>query len=189
MAEFDYSVTLFSQWANSPVMLQVLQNYSDTLDPSDIIDQFFYDVWNIATAKDYGLNFWGAIVGVGRVIPVQVSKYFGFNEAGDLSADPFGQSPFYPGFSGTTNYALLNDDYRQLIYAKAAANIWDGSIPGLNSILRLLFPGQVCYATDDGNMSMTYVFAFSLTPVQESIIFTTGVLPQPVGVSVAYSSM
>lgn len=183
---FDWTATLYSQYANSPVILALLGNFSAAVDVSGSIDNFYRDVWNLDTAQGYGLDFWGRVVGVQRVIPVDANKYFGFGEAGNISADPFNQSPFYPGYSSAASFPLSDDAFRTLIYAKAAANIWDGSIPGLNLILRLLFPGAACYAQDNQNMTMTIVLGFTPSPVQQSILFNTGVLPRPAGVSVSY---
>ncbi len=182
---FDWTQTVLSQYANSPVMLAILANKSAWYDPTGQISLFYDQCWNLETAQGYGLDVWGRIVGVERVLPVSV-KYLGFEEAGQISADPFNQSPFYSGLISTSNYALSDDAFRQLIYAKAAANIWDGSIPGLNGILRTLFPGEVAYVEDGQDMTMTYYFGFALTPVQLSIVLTSGVLPHPAGVGVSY---
>lgn len=183
---FDWRTTLFSQYANSPVMLALLENFNQAVNVAGSIDNFYRDVWDLNTAIGWGLDFWGRIVGVQRVIPVAATKYFGFQEAGNISADPFGQSPFYPGFSSDFSFPLSDDAFRTLIYAKAASNIWDGSIPGLNRILRLLFPGAPIYVEDNQNMTMTIVLGFAPSPVQQSILFNTGVLPRPAGVSVSY---
>jgi Protein of unknown function (DUF2612) len=183
---FDWSKTIYAQYANSPVLLAVIEAISLWIDPAELIDGFYDQLWNITTARGYGLDVWGRIVGVNRVLPVS-AKYFGFDEAGVLSADPFNQSPLYSGQALNSNYPLSDDAFRQLILAKAAANIWDGSIPGLNAILRLLFPGEQAYVTSGRDMTMQFVFHFQLSPVQQSIILTSGVLPFPAGVSVSYA--
>jgi hypothetical protein len=164
-------------------LLQLIDDFSQCIDATIPIDNWFDAVWNIDTAQGYGLDVWGRIVGVNRVLQISTSKYFGFEEAGTVSTDTFGQSPFYNGQSVTENYALSDSAFRLLIMAKAAANVWDGSIPGLNSILRLLFPGQIAYVTDGENMTMTYTFGWTLTPAQAAIVSTAGVLPKPCGVS------
>jgi hypothetical protein len=74
------------------------------------------------------------------------------------------------------------------VLAKALANICDGTIQGLNSILQLLFPGRgPSYVTDGLDMTMEYVFGFPLTPVETSIVQNSGVLPRPAGVSATFS--
>lgn len=183
---FDWRQTLFAQYANSPVITAMLGYFSAWLDRADLFNAFVSTVMDVSTASGWGLDVWGRIVGIGRVLQAAPSKYLGFEEAGTLSADPFNQSPLYAGEPASQNYSLSDDAFRQLILAKAAANIWDGSIPGLNRILRILFPGEIVYVTDDGAMSMTYKFHFTLTPVQQTIVINSGVLPRPAGVAVSY---
>jgi hypothetical protein len=183
---FDWRQTLYSQYANSPVLTQWLDFFSQWVDANQAVDLFYDDLWNVDTAQGYGLDVWGRIVGVDRVIQIVPTQYLWFEEAGESTfGNTFGNSIWYGGEPiGTSSYALSDDAFRQLILAKAAANIWDGSIPGLNRILTQLFPGQVCYCTDGGNLTMTYTFEFALDPVQQSIVTTTGVLPRPAGVAV-----
>lgn len=183
---YDWTQALYSQYANSPVMLALVQDLVAWFDPAFLIDFFYDNVWNPATATGWGLDVWGRIVGVTRVVNAAVTKFLGFEEATNISADPFNQSPLFSGQQNTQNYTLSDDAFRTLIFAKAAANIWDGSILGLNNILRILFPGQNCYVTDGLNMTMTFTFHFTLTPVQQTIIITSGVLPHPAGVTVNY---
>jgi hypothetical protein len=111
-------------------------------------------------------------------------KYFGFDEATTLSADPFNQSPFFIGSPLTTNFSLTDSAFRTLIYAKALANICDGSIPAMNALLRNLFPGRGnCYVIDNNNMTMIWAFHFTLSAVELAILGQSGVLPKPVGVA------
>ena len=181
---FPWQSTIMSQYANSPILLQLLSDFAQNVDATTNVDSFYDDVWNVETAQGWGLDFWGKIVGVGRVVVVS-GEYFGFKEANDLNEMGWNQAPFYSGETLTSNYSLTDDVYRQLIYAKAATNITNCSIPAINAILRLLF-GQygVCYCTDGQNMTMQYVFTFTLSPIQVAIIAQSGALPKPTGVSV-----
>lgn len=184
----NVSETVLSQYKNSPVLLQLIQNFNTYLDPQADIQALYDLVINVATAQGAGLDAWGRIVGVSRVLSVAAGKFLGFDEATNVSADPFDQSPFYSGAATTSNYALSDSSFRTLIYAKALANIWDGSIPALNKILLTLFPGRGnCYVTDNGNMSLVYTFSFALTPVEAAIIGNSGVIPKPAGVSATYT--
>lgn len=184
---FNWLLTVISQYANSPRLLSMLQSFNDAMDQTYDFEQFYDLIWNVATAQGYGLDVWGRIVGVVRTLEVSAGKYVGFEEGGTTDYDVFGpggSSPFYSGQPGTTNYTLTDDAFRQLIYAKAAANICSGSVPAINAILMSLFGSSGrCYVTDNGDMTMTYTFDFALSPVQESIILQSGVLPKPVGVS------
>jgi hypothetical protein len=181
----NYEQTILSQFANSPAILSLIESFNECVDPRANIDAFYDNVWNIETAVGYGLDVWGRIVGVSRVLQVSSGEWLGFNEANDGTVEtPFNVAPFYAGQAATGNYALTDDAYRQLILAKAAANITDGSIPAINAILMALF-GEYgdCWCTDGQNMTMTYTFEFQLSPVQYAIVAQSGVLPRPAGVA------
>jgi len=175
--------TIISQYDTAPSLVTLIEAFNQWIDPAADIEAFYNLVWNVDTAVGYGLDVWGRIVGVGRNLNVAATKYFGFDEAGTVSADPFGQSPFYSG-QRLTDAILLDDaGFRSLILAKALANICDGSIPGLNQLLINLFPGRGnVYVTDGGDMTMTYTFTFPLSPVELAIVSQSGVLPKPTGV-------
>jgi hypothetical protein len=187
---FDPWLTVISQYGNSPILTGsdttsgIITSFAAAMDQTENFDQFYDTIWNVDTAVGYGLDIWGQIVGVSRIVQLPiVSTFFGFEEA--RSWVGFGQGPFYSGESISNSYSLSDDAYRLLIKAKAAANIWDGSIQGLNQILLDLFPGLGnCYVTDGGNLTMTYTFDFPLTSVQLAIV-SSGVLPRPSGVSVS----
>lgn len=185
---FDYWTTVISQYANSPILMQLVANFFDYIDQTENLSNFFDLVFNVDTAQGWGLDVWGRIVGVSRTLNIDIAgKYFGFEEATSISADPFNQSPFYSGAPVTMNFQLSDDAYRVLIFAKALANISDGSIKSINQLLLNLFPNRGnCYVTDDGLMTMTYTFLFALTPVEAAIVTQSGVLPQPTGVLVTY---
>ncbi len=182
---FDWQKTVISQYANSGRMLGIVSSFADAIQQKTNIDAFYDKVWNIDTAEGYGLDVWGRIVVINRVLRV-TTRFFGFEEGGP-DYDPFNVSPFYSGGSPTQNYVLTDDAYRVLILAKALANITFGSIPGLNNILQQLFPGRgPCYVVDNLDMTMTYTFGFVPTPAELAIITGSNVLPRPTGVAVDY---
>lgn len=184
----DVQSTILSQYACAPSLNALITAWNQAFDPKTLIDIWYKTIWNLETAQGYGLDVWGRIVGVPRVLSLSTQSYLGFFESSDLTQEGFGQVPWYSGGDATNNYRLADDGYRQLIYAKALANISDGSVIALNTILTTLFAGQGdAYVRDNGDMTITYVFKFVPTAVQVSIIQNSGVLPRPAGVSVAYS--
>lgn len=180
----NVSNTILTQYSNSTVLLGLIQSFNSCIDPSVNIDAFYNNIWNIQTAVGVGLDIWGRIVGVQRVLQVASGVYFGFAEAGDVSEEtPFNQAPFYSGTGTTGNFSLTDQAFRTLILAKAYANISDGSILSTNNILMTLFGSQgACYVTDLGGMAMTYTFSFALSSVDFAIVSQSGVLPKPTGV-------
>jgi Protein of unknown function (DUF2612) len=186
---FSFWVTVISQYANSPILTQLISNFDQYVDQTLNFDNFYDFIWNVASAQGFGLDIWGRIVGVQRVLQVQGSVlYFGFEESAP-SGTPFGTQPFYSGGTITSNFALSDAAFRVLIYAKALANISNGSIPAINQLLLNLFPGRGnCYVTDNGGMVMTYTFLFHLSATELAILGQTGVLPKPVGVTTSIVS-
>lgn len=212
ISSFDVWATVISQYANSPILTRLIENIAAYVDPTKNLNAFYDLIWNVQTAIDYGLDVWGRIVGVRRILQVQTGDWFGFGEALP-GASPFSQASFYSGTPLTSNYSLSDESYRLLIMAKAAANITDGSIAAINRILMSLFPNRGnCYVQDGQfagdwfgfaestnaktfgeapfysgatitTMTMAYVFEFALTPVELAIVEQSGVLPKSTGVA------
>jgi hypothetical protein len=183
---FDWWRTVISQYANSPILMQLIENFDDCVDQTANLEQFFDLIWNVDTAQGYGLDVWGRIVAVNRVLKIGVGPpYFGFDEGIDYQ--PFGTGglgPFYSGQQTTENYLLSDPGFRVLILAKAFSNICDGSIKSINRLLITLFGSSgKGYVVDNLDMTMSYVFEFKLSPVQAAILTNSGVFPKPTGVS------
>ena len=184
---FDFNTTLISQYANSPILYTLIENFNLYIDQSKDIDAFFSMFFSVDSAYGVGLDVLGRIVGVSRVIPVISTAGF-FSFAGTNPNGEFGQNPFYSGQALTENFELSDDAFRTLIFAKSFANISNNSIASINQLLLLLFPNRgVCYVQDNEDMTITYKFLFSLTLVEQSIVVNSGVLPRTSGVSVSYS--
>lgn len=173
--------TIISQYANSPTLVQLVTNMNEHIDPTADIDNFYDAIFNINTANSYGLDIWGRIVGVGRYLKISANPdQIGFNNGAGV---PFNQAPFNGGVASTQTYRLSNDAFRTLIFAKALANISDCTAPSINQLLRNMFSGRGrCYVADTGDMTLRYVFEFSLMPYEQAIILNSGVFPRPAGV-------
>ena len=176
-----------SEYANSPTLDALITSFFAAANQTENIDNFFDLMWNLDTAQGYGLDVWGRIVGVNRYLNLPGTiPYFGFEQGypGIDTFGPRGVGPFYSGEALTENSPLSDSVYRQLIIAKAAFNITPCTIPSINGLLMYLFgmSGR-CYCTDGGNMTISYVFDFPLSPTQEAIVFQSGVLPKPCGVT------
>ena len=209
---FSFWSTIIVQYANSPTITQLIGQFQQFLDQTTNLSNFYDDMWNVATARGYGLDCWGRIVGVTRTIYLAGVDWFGFSQ-GSPNSVGFGQGPFYAGESIGGNYQIVDESYRTLIFAKAMANISDGSVPSINRILMALFPGRGnCYCAypppstyfgfsqgaplslgfgqapfyrgeSSNNMTMTYTFEFPLSDIELAIVQQSGVLPKPTGVA------
>lgn len=179
--------TILSQYANSPILVTLIEDFQTWIDPTVNLQQFYKNIWDISTAQGFGLDIWGIILGVSRylIIPVE-ETYLGFHNGQGL---PFNNAPFYTGQQVTQAYPLSDAEYLPLLLAKAFANICETSIPQLNKLLNLLFGADgYCYVEDNGNMQMTYYFDFALTNIQYAIVATSGIFPHPTGVLVNIST-
>ncbi|TIS09168.1 MAG: DUF2612 domain-containing protein, partial [Mesorhizobium sp.] len=162
---FDVWRTVISEYANAPTLTRLIGNIFEYLDQTANFDAFFDYIWDVDTAQGYGLDVWGRIVGVNRILQVTAGDWFGFQEASP-GTDPFGNGAFYSGAPLTSNFALSDEAYRLLILAKAAANITNGSIPAINQILMSLFPNRGnAYVTEGDNPGTWFGFAESLNCV------------------------
>lgn len=132
--------TIISQYGNSATITQLVRNMNEYVDPRADLDAFFSFVWNVDSARGFGLDIWGRIVNIRRELLIpETLEYFGFNEAVG-SGQPFEQAPFYDGTPPATQTLRLADDaYRALIYIKALRNISSTNPLSINTLLRNLF--------------------------------------------------
>lgn len=176
--------TIASQYANSPTITTLIDAMNQYIDPTVDIDQFLSFVWNVDTAQGFGLDIWGRIVGVGRVLTIPgAGVYFGFDE--QIEAQPFDQAPFYDGPPDTQNFTLADDAYRTLILTKALSNISAATAPSFNSLLQAFFANRGrCYVIDTGGMTMRYTFEFALQPFEIAVLTQSGAISRPAAVEV-----
>lgn len=177
--------TLLTQYANSPVIMGLLEGLNDALDPNVEIESFYNIVLNLSTAKGYGLDIWGRIVGIGRNVPTDLGNEpkFGFYRS---EYKPFNVAPFNSNGGNFASYSLPDDLYRQLIIIKAYSNILYATAPNINKFLYYIFEDRAYYRIM-GGMHGQYVFEFNPTQFERLIIFHLNILPIPCGVSVEYS--
>jgi hypothetical protein len=188
----NLNLTAISQYAQSPVVMQLIQNASQYFDQSANWNNFYLYVWNIASAQGFGLDFWGKVLGVSRYLQIPAAAdYLGFQgAAGTASGYAFNVGVFFDGATATETYSLNDADYLTLLYAKAFANIMRCCIPALNQLLMTLFAGYGdAYVIDNGNMSMTFYLGWSPTAIQLAILEQSGVVPHPTGVAVSVSHL
>ena len=183
----DYQKTILSQYSNAATLTQLITNFNGYIDPGPLFDEFYDKIWNVLTARGIGLDIWGRIVGVGRVVTIVPSnEYFGFVIPDPQDYTPFNEAPFYNGLPSTENYTLPDEAYRTVILIKAATNIARTTSPVINRLLTQLFEGRgKCYVLSLGGMAIQYTFEFALTPLEYSILTQLDILPRPTGVDIS----
>jgi Protein of unknown function (DUF2612) len=145
--------TVISQYANSPTLLAIIENFNAAIDVSTDLDNFYSWIWDIDTAQGLGLDIWGRIVGVNRTIQTSPPT------------------------------VLDDADFRSLILLKALSNISVATSPSINRLLQNWIGSEGrAYVNDLGGMEIKYQFEFPLTPVQEVILTQSGIFLRPAGV-------
>ena len=179
----DVEKTIISQYANSSIIIKLINNFNEYIDQTANINNFLSYVWDVSTAQGFGLDIWGRIVGVSRYVNIPTTEFsLGFDESGN-DWQPWGQAPFTAGDS-TNTYSLSDEAYRTLILVKALSNISDSTIPALNQLLMNLFSGRGrCYVNDLGSMQIRYTFEFTLEDWEFAIMVNSGAVPRPSGVT------
>lgn len=175
--------TIFSQYANSPKLLAIIQAINDAVDPNGDIASFYDLVYRLSTAKGFALDIWANKVGVSRNAPMSDpnAKNFGFAEG----FQPWNTYPWSDG-GQFSSYQLTDDSLRRLIILKAGINILYATAPNINKLLFATFGGRRAYYNITGHMTAEYVFEFTLTPFERMIVYTLSMLPMPSGVGISY---
>jgi hypothetical protein len=186
--------TIISQYANSPTLVQLIRNMHSYIRQDTNFEAFFDFCWNVDTAEGFGLDYWGSIVNIPRLLQIPNSiNLFGFqNNITPPGVEPFNFGVFNsPSFGPDESSVELPDAaYRILILTKALSNISATTAPAINQVLQNLFPGRGnAYVLDLGNMRMQYTFEFSLTLTEFAILSQSGALPHPAGVLVTIVSI
>lgn len=182
VAPFDPLRSVISQYANSPTMLRLVENMDEYVDPQANFTNFYNFVWNVDTAQGFGLDIWGRIVGVSRLVRLPFDNTtFGFDNA-SVPEDwqPFDEGTFYDP-SNPTAYLLPDAVYRTLVLAKALANITATTAPAMNQLFQNLLGGRV-YVVDFGGMRMGLTVEYPLTLSQYAILAQSNAFLRPAGV-------
>lgn len=170
--------TVQSQYAASPVIRKLVDAMNARIDPEADIGLFYREVFDIMTARGWGLDVWGRILAVGRLLEVEPEDAFGFAGSGLMT---FGQGAFfYPSL--TNAHSLADEPYRELLLFKALANISPADAATMNDLLGRLFPGEAAYVIETGVMAIRFVFECRLKPWQRALFRSYGVLTRGAGV-------
>lgn len=163
MSDFDPTVTLISEYANSPTIRQLVDSLDQQINPAPLFDSFYSYVWNIDTAQGFGLDILGRII--------------------DLPREVQNVPAIYPVTVAPGTVSLTDDQYRRALLVKAWANISSSSAKSINAGLRMTAIGRGnAFARNLGNMRMEYVFYYAPDPYEYAIIAAANVVTKPAGV-------
>lgn len=168
----NYTETIISQYAQSPSLNRLIDNFNDYIDPQVDIDNFLLNIWDIQTANGAGLDIWGKIVGVGRILKIpSLEDVVGFSQQGTESITPFNDGVFYiQGIEQYNTLSLLDEPYRKLIMIKALANISRSTPQAINYILTQLFGGQIRSTSFIDGSRLDGGIVLDETPLDQKIV-------------------
>ena len=185
--QFDFSINLLQAilWQyNNATNLQGILNAKDAwyqANQSEFWEDWYTDVFDLATANDFGLSVWSIILDQSIYInngpsPPQ-QNIFGLGpDNQNLNNGNFGtQTGYTYQFSTPIARLLLQLRYFQLVSS--------GTVPETNRMLAYLFQdyGQV-YLIDDLNMTQRYLFQFTIPSEMLLMLTSFDILPRPAGV-------
>jgi hypothetical protein len=190
---FDYTVPIESallwRYNNAPVLQSLIaakQSWYDT-NQTTFWDDWYTDVFNLATANQFGCVVWSIILGIPLNVilaPTPDKRVFGFK--------PYGANFFRSNF-GTlqqTVQSLTLAQQRLVLQLRYLQLISRGTVPSINANLAYLF-GEAygtAWVIDNHNMTMTYVFNFELPSALLFVFNNYDILPRPAGVSLSIIS-
>jgi len=162
-------------------LISLVENDNDWYQENVInfLNQWYYDVFNVDTATEFGLSVWAKILDVNFATPPEDTRdtnVFGFG----IYYNNFYVSNFSP--VKDTTYQLSLSQKRLIIkltYQKY--NVFP-SIPNVNKIIKNLI-ADAAYVIDNMDMSVTIVTNTTLDSGIEFILQNFNLLPIPAGVS------
>ncbi len=147
---------------------------------------------SIETASTDGLDNWGRILGQNRIVPAGIGgakNVLGFDTGippapiNDGYPQNFDNGNFYDSSHDSSTVVLVDDAYRvllKILYLKYTTN---NSIASLNLMIQSFAGNRGEAYVLSGNMSISYVFNFTLKPFEINLFENTDCLPVPAGIT------
>lgn len=155
------SYAIQSQYSASKTILALAAGFQERIDPRADLETFYTKCVDIYTAEGAGLDNWGSILTMGRVI-----------------TDP----------DTGVSFSLDDEQYRLLLLYKALANISASDSATLNKLLSVLVDTGVggfsgaAYVLEIGTMVIRWVFESFMDEVQLAVFKVAGQLARGGGV-------
>lgn len=183
ISDIDALAPVQSQYAASPRITSLLVKQAALLDPGRDLMLWYDSMFNPKSAEGIGLDNWGRIVGVGRMLWMQNTQFFGF---AFQNLEGFDQAPFWIESLAQGQFLLSDEAFRFLVFHKAMANIGESSMAAINALLDALFAETrghgACGVLEVAPMHVRAVFSFYLTAYEQSVLEQYGLLDRPAGV-------
>lgn len=186
---FDSSVNLLQAllWQyNDATNLQGLLNAKNMWyleNQTNFWNSWYQDVFNLATANQFGLIVWSIILGLPLYVntpPVSGSPIFGFS--GSTTGAVNFDSGILGDINGSSELLPINTQRiaLQLRYFQLTSS---GTVPEINRMLKYVFASYgSAYLLDGHDMTQSYIFNFPLTWDLTYLFTNYDLLPRPAGV-------
>jgi len=185
--DFDLSVNILEailwQYNEAENLVNLIQKKNNWYDENIIqfLEQWYYDVFNVDTATDFGLSVWAKILNVNfsKQIPERAdNKLFGFGEF----RQNFSNGNFKPPKDET--YQLSLDQKRLIIKLTYQKYHILPSVPEINKVIRALI-NKDSYIVDGLDMTQNLIIFKEQIPRSVDFILNNfDVLPRPAGVGI-----
>lgn len=195
-SDLTFQDTILRQYGDAESLQKMIELEWQSISINAFIDDFYEKIWNINTANSYGLDIWGKIIDLSRVMPYKLEGvFFGFKEAEvpmtttTTDPQPWSTYPFYSKkYGNNEGTVVLSDDlYRKALMMKAFHNITDMTIPSINSSLMSLFGSSGnAWVSREGANAIAYRFDFTPSTQELALIQNSSILPVPPGALVSY---
>ena len=150
----DYLALITTEHADKPNFMAMIQAVAGPLVETQNATSALPSDFDLDQAVGAQLDVVGLWVGISRNVNAPLSGvYFSF----DVDGLGFDQGAWKGPFDPDSGIITLPDDvYRQIIRAKIAANVWDGTLEGSKAVLDMAFlgTGTLPFIQDNQDMSM-----------------------------------
>lgn len=167
---------MISQYANSPKLVKLIEGMRNAFSNTQTMEDWFDVVYNLKTARGFGLDIWGLILNQSRLL------YY---------KDEYGiqQSVYLKGAQTIGNESYTEEQiegyYRMLLFFRAFSYVTNSTLKSFNDLLRFYFEDRKVFVQEIGTMSIELVFGFFPTTL-EKIIFASDLFPKPTGVKLNF---
>jgi hypothetical protein len=183
----DYSGLITSEHRDKPRFMATVEALTNPALDMQLACQDMISGFNLDVAVGKQLDIDGEWVGISRRIPIPLENvYFSWDATPLLGWDSGVWQGLFDPDSGLAE--LGDEDYRQLIRAKIAANAWDGTMEGAERIWGIVFAGaQTIIVQDNQDMTMTLGFVGNPLNAVQRALLEGGYFPlKPSGVRIRF---
>jgi hypothetical protein len=197
--EFDYSIDVMQAmlWQyNNAARLQSLLNQKNewyAINQQEFWQDWYTNVFNLQTADTFGLAVWSIILDIPLFIELNPDEpgkpIWGFNEVITFPTYENDNVNFENGnFTSTNSIIVLTEEQQRLVLKLRYFQLVSrGAIPEINAFLKTLFADLgTAWVLDGLDMTIVYVFNFTVPQNLLSVFKYYDILPRPAGVKIRF---